>query len=121
MTIPESRLMNMNIGDLFAKTLSANQQERESATARLEQIASTDFPNYVLELSKELVNEQQQQELRIAAGLALKNSVTAKDESRLIERAERWISLQLQLREAVKQNVSLLSAFHCPTYSCFRL
>eukprot|EP00158_Paraphelidium_tribonemae_P009976 Partr_v1_DN29017_c0_g2_i8_m58624 putative importin len=104
MTIPESRLMNMNIGDLFAKTLSANQQERESATARLEQIASTDFPNYVLELSKELVNEQQQQELRIAAGLALKNSVTAKDESRLIERAERWISLQLQLREAVKQN-----------------
>lgn len=81
------------------------QRERENATAQLEQFAQTNFPNYILELSRELANEQQQVHLRAAAGLALKNTMTAREEIRLREYEERWLAIHPDLKQTIKSNV----------------
>ena len=48
--------------------------------------------NYLLTLSRELANEQAQTQVRMAAGLALKNSFSARDYVRLKEVQNRWLT-----------------------------
>ena len=104
---------NMNIADLFAKTLSAVQSERESATAHLEQIVQNDFPNYILELSRELSNENQEIHLRAATGIALKNTLSAREDARMAEYRDRWMAVHPDLKVALKANVfNALSSSH---------
>ena len=54
------------------------QSEREEATHQLEKAATENLAAFLVCLCQELVNEQQQINIRIAAGLALKNKLTAR-------------------------------------------
>ena len=60
-------------------------------------------PGYLITLSRELANDQAQSQVRIAAGLALKNSFSARDFARLKEVQQRWLqSIDPQIKEQVK-------------------
>jgi len=61
---------------------------------------------YLQTLSTELANEQANSQVRVAAGLALKNSFSARDYARLHEVQQRWIQ---QIDPAVKNTVKNLA------------
>ena len=58
---------------------------------------------YLTRLSSELANEQAQSQVRIAAGLALKNSFSARDFTRLREVQNRWLTaVSTEIKTQVK-------------------
>ena len=60
-------------------------------------------PGYLITLSSELANDQAQSQVRIAAGLALKNSFSARDFTRLREVQEKWLQqIDPNIRNQVK-------------------
>lgn len=72
-------------------------------------LTCSDFPNvqsgYLTHLSNELANEQANPTIRQAAGLALKNSFTARDVGRLRQVQEQWLSqVDPNVRASVKQS-----------------
>ncbi|KAF9196716.1 karyopherin beta [Haplosporangium sp. Z 11] len=89
-----------SIGDILLSTLSPDQQIREAATTQLETAASEDFKQYVVMLCQELSNDQSQ--ARIAAGLALKNALTAREPERRKELSARWMNIDHQTRDQIK-------------------
>ncbi|KAF9325333.1 karyopherin beta [Linnemannia elongata] len=89
-----------SIGEILLNTLSADQQIRESATTHLETAANEDFKQYVVMLCQELNNEQSQ--ARIAAGLALKNAMTARESVRREEMSTRWMNIDAATRDQIK-------------------
>ncbi|KAG0031278.1 karyopherin beta [Podila clonocystis] len=89
-----------SIGEILYNTLSPDQLTRETATTQLETAASEDYKQYVVMLCQELANEQSQ--ARMAAGLALKNALTARDSSRREEMSQRWLSIDQDVRGQIK-------------------
>ncbi|KAG8934298.1 karyopherin beta [Tulasnella sp. 418] len=94
----------MNASELLANSLSADAAIRQDATAKLESAARENYPGYVLHLSAELVNEQSPSHVRTAAGVALKNALTARDYTRLSEYAQRWLALSPDVKSKIKQD-----------------
>ncbi|EIM80114.1 karyopherin Kap95 [Stereum hirsutum FP-91666 SS1] len=103
----------MNAGELLANTLSPDQATREDATNKLESASRENYPAYMLMLSAELVNENSQVFTRNAAGLALKNALTARESSRQTEFSSRWLAVDNDTRSKIKQDV--LMALHSPS------
>ncbi|KAI7907779.1 armadillo-type protein [Cokeromyces recurvatus] len=95
----------MDATTLLANTLSTDRALREDATQKLELFAQENYPNYVLSLCQILVNEQADDPIRMSAGLALKNSLTAKDYTRKEEFHQRWLLIAEDLRIQIKQGV----------------
>ncbi|TFY83967.1 hypothetical protein EWM64_g25 [Hericium alpestre] len=102
----------MNVGELLANTLSPDQNTRQDATQKLEAAAAENYPAYMLMLSAELVNESSPVFVRNAAGLALKNALTAREGARQTDYSNRWLSVDAETRGKVKQD--LLLALHSP-------
>ncbi|CAL1698079.1 unnamed protein product [Somion occarium] len=94
----------MNAGELLANTLSPDQRTREDATQKLERACRENFPAYMHTLSSELVNESSPPHVRNAAGLALKNALTAKDINRQLDYSNRWLALDPEHRNKIKQD-----------------
>ncbi|KAH8084890.1 ARM repeat-containing protein [Cristinia sonorae] len=94
----------MNAAELLANTLSADAHTRQDATQKLESASQENYPAYVSMLSSELVNEGSQPHVRNAAGLALKNALTARDINRSQDYANRWLVLDPSTRAKVKQD-----------------
>jgi importin subunit beta-1 len=60
-------------------------------------------PGYLITLSRELANDSADSSVRMAAGLALKNSFSARDVARLREVQRRWLeSIDPQIKQQVK-------------------
>ncbi|KAJ1979530.1 karyopherin Kap95 [Dimargaris cristalligena] len=93
----------MNVAEILANTLSADSQIRQDATSKLENAAAENFSGYTVALVQELVNEQNPSHVRTAAGLALKNTMTAKDSARQEELAQKWMSIDVNTKLQVKQ------------------
>ncbi|KAI0045184.1 karyopherin Kap95 [Auriscalpium vulgare] len=102
----------MNVGNLLTNTLSADQATREDAVQKLEHASQENYPAYMLMLSAELVNESSTIFTRNAAGLALKNALSARDGTRQAELFNRWLALDVDTRNKIKQDVLL--ALHSP-------
>ncbi|KAG0330648.1 karyopherin beta, partial [Podila humilis] len=79
------------------------QLTRETATTQLETAASEDYKQYVVMLCHELANEQSQS--RMAAGLALKNALTARESARRDELSQRWMTIDDITRTQIKDLV----------------
>ncbi|KAK3725473.1 karyopherin Kap95 [Vermiconidia calcicola] len=92
----------MDVNQVLTGTLSPDASIRSSAEQQLSQAAEADFPGYLITLSRELANDQAQSQVRIAAGLALKNSFSARDFARLREVQNRWLT---QIDPQIKQQV----------------
>lgn len=63
--------------------------------------------NYLGSLCQEMVNEQNQSDVRYAAALAIKNTLTAKDQVRKDALIHRWFQTDSGIRIQVKQMVLL--------------
>lgn len=79
-----------DIVTLLNNTLSPDAGTRSAATSQLEQLSSSSFPQYLLSLSQVLADNSSPGHVRNAAGLALKNTLTARENARLEQYAARW-------------------------------
>ncbi|KAJ2717299.1 karyopherin Kap95 [Coemansia spiralis] len=97
----------MSFAEILAGTLSPDASIREQATRALEDAESGSFvrPQYVLSLVQELASEGAQPPVRSAAGIALKNALTARDEARQEQHSQRWLQVDDAVRSQVKQGV----------------
>lgn len=93
----------MNAAELLTNSLSPDVRIRQAATEQLESVARDNYPAYLATLSSELANEAQSITIRNAAGIALKNSLTARDTTRQQEYANRWLALPPEPKNKVKQ------------------
>ncbi|KAL1304326.1 hypothetical protein AAFC00_000728 [Neodothiora populina] len=94
----------MDVQAVLLGTLDANAQTRTAAEQQLTQAAEADFSGYLSRLSQELANEGAQAQVRVAAGLALKNSFSAREYTRLREVQGRWLnSVDTNTKQAIKQ------------------
>lgn len=94
----------MNATDLLANTLSADANTRQDATEKLDIASRENYPEYMLMLSSVLVNESSQLHVRNAAGLALKNALSARESSRQTEYSARWLNLDTERKAKIKQD-----------------
>ncbi|KAH8112102.1 ARM repeat-containing protein [Phellopilus nigrolimitatus] len=101
----------MNAAELLTNSLSPVAQTRQDATAQLEAVARDNYPGYVATLSSELANEAQTTTIRNAAGIALKNALSARlkhiiqESTRQLDYSNRWLALPAEPKEQVKQDV----------------
>ncbi|KAF8513401.1 armadillo-type protein [Gautieria morchelliformis] len=95
----------MNASELLENSLSSDAGTRQDATQKLESVARENYPAYMITLSTELINENTPSHIRSAAGIALKNALTARDAARQGEYSQRWISLGLETRAKIKQEL----------------
>ncbi|KAI9814209.1 MAG: karyopherin beta [Pycnora praestabilis] len=96
----------MNVNQVLEGTLSPDATTRQNAEQQLLQAADGDFSGYLTTLAQELANEQAQPHIRTAAGIALKNSFSAREYARLREVQERWLQ---QVDPNVKKSVKELA------------
>ncbi|KAL8733147.1 MAG: hypothetical protein Q9166_002339 [cf. Caloplaca sp. 2 TL-2023] len=80
----------MDVNQVLESTLSPDASTRHNAEQQLLQAAELDFSGYVSALAHELANEQAQPHIRSAAGIALKNSFSAREYTRLRDLQLRW-------------------------------
>ncbi|KAF2143455.1 uncharacterized protein K452DRAFT_225317 [Aplosporella prunicola CBS 121167] len=92
----------MDVNQVLEGTLSPDAAIRTNAETQLTQAAEADFPAYLTTLATELANEQAQPHIRTAAALALKNSFSAREYSRLREVQARWLAQDPAIKSQVK-------------------
>ncbi|KAJ7619396.1 armadillo-type protein [Roridomyces roridus] len=100
----------MNANDLLANSLSADANTRQDATQKLENASRDNYPEYMLMLSSVLVDENSPLHVRNAAGLALKNALTARESARITEYANRWINLNTEAKTKIKNDALMTLA-----------
>ncbi|KAF9528868.1 armadillo-type protein [Crepidotus variabilis] len=94
----------MNANQLLENSLSADANTRQDATQKLETAAQENYPQYMLMLSSVLVEESNNIHVRNAAGLALKNALTARESTRQADMIARWIALPNDTKEKIRQD-----------------
>ncbi|KIJ60940.1 hypothetical protein HYDPIDRAFT_169967 [Hydnomerulius pinastri MD-312] len=109
----------MNASELLSNTLSPDANTRQNATQQLENASRENYPAYMVMLSSELANESSQIHIRNAAGLALKNALSARDTSRQSEYASRWLSLDNDNKNKIKQESLVTLASPLPKAGAF--
>lgn len=83
--------------------LNPNPTEREHAEAELNKLAEEDWIQY-MGLSVEILSDENQKtEIRMLAGLNVKNQLTSKDNLKKQQQTERWIQLNQQTKDHIKQ------------------
>ncbi|EAU87645.1 karyopherin Kap95 [Coprinopsis cinerea okayama7 len=100
----------MNATELLANTLSPDANTRQDATQKLETASRENYPEYMLMLSSVLVNESAPIHVRNAAGLALKNTLSAREAARQTEYSTRWLALASDIKSKIKQDALLTLA-----------
>ncbi|KAE9403750.1 ARM repeat-containing protein [Gymnopus androsaceus JB14] len=93
----------MNATELLANTLSPDASTRQDATQKLENASRENYPEYMLMLSSVLVEESSPIHVRNAAGLALKNALSARESARQSEYSTRWLNLNPDAKAKIKQ------------------
>jgi importin subunit beta-1 len=81
----------MDVSSVLEATLSPNDGVRNNAEQQLRQAQEADFAAYITTLATELANESASTNVRLAAALALKNSFTFRDFSRLLQVQQKWL------------------------------
>ncbi|KAJ8657351.1 hypothetical protein O0I10_006904 [Lichtheimia ornata] len=100
----------MDAATLLAHSLSPDRALREDATQKLEMVAQENYASYVCQLMEQLASQQAEETIRIAAGLAIKNSLSAKEYARKEQQAQRWLSVDENTRSQVKQGALMTLA-----------
>ncbi|KAF4611535.1 hypothetical protein D9613_003835 [Agrocybe pediades] len=94
----------MNATELLANTLSPDANIRQDATQKMEAAAHDNYPEYMLMLSSVLVDDNSPIHVRNAAGLALKNGLTARESARQTDLSNRWLALNNETKSKIKQD-----------------
>jgi len=96
----------------FTSLLLACTMADAQAEQTVKEFEQRDFPKYMASLATEIATEGRPIPVRQLAGLLVKNALVAKDETLQKERIQRWMALDGNMRESVKQ--PLLSAIRSP-------
>lgn len=97
--------MDVSLSSILEATISNDKGQLQNAQRYLEQAATKNLPFFLLELSKELVDQSKSGIVRMAAGLQLKNYLTSKDDTLKTDFQQRWLSAGDQIRLQVKSNI----------------
>lgn len=81
-----------NVAELLSNTLSPEASIRSQSTSALEELQNTSFSGYLGSLSAALSSSSTPSHIRNAAGLAIKNSLSAREGARNDSYAQRWRS-----------------------------
>lgn len=93
----------MDVNLVLQNTLSPDADARHNAEQQLSQAAEVDFAGYLTTLGRELANDSAAPQIRMAAGLALKNAFSSRDATRLREVQTRWAQqIDPQVKKQVK-------------------
>lgn len=76
---------------------------RSAAEQQLQNAAQSDFPQYLAMLNQVFGDDSQRAEVRILAGIGLKNLITSKDYRVAVQQAERWLNVDAGLRYQIKE------------------
>ncbi|KAI2468157.1 ARM repeat-containing protein [Annulohypoxylon bovei var. microspora] len=82
---------NSDINTVLSNSLSPDAATRTGAEQQLTQAAETNFPLYLATLVQSLADESAQGNIRVAAGLALKNAFSAREFARQHELQAKWL------------------------------
>ncbi|XP_051142543.1 importin subunit beta-1-like [Andrographis paniculata] len=94
--------MAMEITQFLLSAQSVDSTVRNHAEETLKQFQEQNLPGFLLSLSAELANEEKQVESRKLAGLILKNDLDAKEQHRKYELIQRWLSLDVSVKNQIK-------------------
>ncbi|XP_015763603.1 PREDICTED: importin subunit beta-1-like isoform X1 [Acropora digitifera] len=95
----------MNLTQILEATVSPDQNELQQAQTYLEQAAQENLPQFIVALVNELADGGKSQVARMAAGLQLKNALASKDPTIRMQHQQRWLTLDEQVKQHVKQMV----------------
>jgi len=93
-------------GALTKCLLEANHHDgeiRKAAGNKLEEFERTQYPQFLVEMSKELATPQKPLPARQLAGIMIKNSLTAKNPNDKRMKYETWMKLDVNVKNTVKQ------------------
>ncbi|RCK56108.1 Importin subunit beta-1 [Candida viswanathii] len=80
----------------------ADQNQRTQAEIQLNDAANNHFPEYVQLLIGALINEEAKTEVRMLAGIALKNQLVSKDTKVKLAQQERWLKLPEDVKDKIR-------------------
>ncbi|EMG46642.1 KAP95 Importin subunit beta-1 [Candida maltosa Xu316] len=93
----------MDILQILETALGATDpNQRTQAEIQLNEAANNHFPEYIQLLIEALMNEDASTQVRMLAGIALKNQLVAKDTKVKLAQQERWLKLDEGLRNNIK-------------------
>ncbi|KAI1437018.1 armadillo-type protein [Xylaria sp. CBS 124048] len=84
-------MADSDINAVLSNSLSTDAATRNGAEQQLAQAADNNFPLYLAALVQALANDSTESQIRVAAGLALKNSFTAREFTRAQELQAKWL------------------------------
>jgi importin subunit beta-1 len=90
---------------VLERTVSSNQADQNEAVRYIQEFCQKDFIGFIQALSDVLYEQQNPPVVRAAAGLQLKNQLTARDEYLRQQQQERWRSLPEPTRTHIKERV----------------
>lgn len=99
----------MDIGQILENAiLNPDPAKRAEAESQMQTLSKDHFVMYIGLLTEALADESKKVEVRILAGITLKNELTSKDAQKKKHQAERWISLDQSSKSQIKE-ISLKS------------
>ena len=90
---------------VLEKTVSSSQNDQNEAVRFIQEFVARDFTGFLQALSDVLYNQQNPPVVRAAAGLQLKNQLTARDDILRQQQQERWSSLHEQTKLHIKDRI----------------
>lgn len=76
---------------------------RNEAERQLSEFANSSFGEYMVYLADVLVNDSAKPEIRMLSALGMKNQLTAKDPKTRVQQQARWVLLNPEAKEKIKQ------------------
>lgn len=99
----------MDIGQILENAiLNPDPAKRAEAESQMQTLSKDHFVMYIGLLTETLADESKKVEVRILAGITLKNELTSKDAQKKKQQAERWINLDQASKAQIKE-ISLKS------------
>lgn len=83
--------------------LNPNPNDRQKAESDLNKLADENWVQYLVLLIQVLGDESKKTEIRMLAGLNIKNQLTSKDLSKKHQQSERWVQLDEQTKLNIKK------------------
>ncbi|WOG97029.1 hypothetical protein DCAR_0416368 [Daucus carota subsp. sativus] len=94
--------MATEITYILLNAQSADGTVRKQAEENLKQFQEQNLSNFLVSLAGELSNDEKPVDSRRLAGLILKNALDAKEQHRKFELVQRWLSLDVVVKEQIK-------------------
>jgi hypothetical protein len=90
---------------VLERTVSSNQADQNEAVRYIQEFSQKDFIGFIQALADVLYDQQNLPVVRAAAGLQLKNQLTARDEHQRQQQQDRWCALPEATRLHIKDRV----------------